>query len=190
MASEVDICNRALQKLGASRITSLTQDSPNARSCNVAYEPLRDSLLRRHPWRFAIERASLAADSTAPDWGKSASYTLPSDYLQLLPTYPEDNLNSLDWEVEGGKIYTDDSAPLYIRYIKRVTNTGLFDANYSEALSCLIALELCEEIAQSNSKKESLREDFEQAIRDAKKANAFESIAQQPPEDTWITSRL
>ena len=63
MASEVDIANRALQKLGAESIVSLTQDSENARACNLCYEPIRDAELRAHPWNFAIKRASLAADS-------------------------------------------------------------------------------------------------------------------------------
>jgi hypothetical protein len=62
--SVVEICNRALQKLGAARITSLTQDTPNARSCNVAYNVLRKAELRSHPWSFAIKRAELAADAS------------------------------------------------------------------------------------------------------------------------------
>ena len=56
MASEVDICNRALSKLGAARITSLTEDSVNARACNAMYESVRDAELRAHPWNFAMKR--------------------------------------------------------------------------------------------------------------------------------------
>ena len=33
--SDVTVANRALQKLGAKRIESLTQDTPNARSINA-----------------------------------------------------------------------------------------------------------------------------------------------------------
>ena len=94
--SEVEICNRALQKIGAKRITSLTQDAPNARACNVAYFVLRDMELRNHPWNFSIKRAELAADATPPDWGRQNSFTLPSDFLCLRPDYPEDNLNCKD----------------------------------------------------------------------------------------------
>ena len=36
--SRVQLANRALQKLGAKRIESLTQDHPNARSMNAAFE--------------------------------------------------------------------------------------------------------------------------------------------------------
>lgn len=189
MASEVEICNRALQKLGAKRITALTEDSVNARACNAAYATLRDALLRAHPWVFAIDRAELAADSTAPDWGRANAFQLPSDFIRLLRPYPEDNSLDLDWQIEGQKIYSDDSDPIYIRYIKRVTDPNLMDPLFREALSTKIAFEVCEEITQSNEKKSQLREDLKTAIAEARKANAFEQVSADPPEDTWITAR-
>lgn len=189
MASEVGICNRALQKIGARRITSLVEDSVNARACLVAYETIRDAELRKHPWNFAISRGSLAADATAPDWGRTNSFTLPSDFLRLLAPYPEDNLNDLDWQIEDGKIMTDEDAPLYIRYIKRVTDANTMDVLFREALSCALAVELCDEITQSNTKREILVAMYDRAIRDAKKANAIERVSAMPPEDTWITAR-
>jgi len=190
MASEVDICNRALQKLGAERITSLSEDSRNARACNAAYSTVRDALLRAHPWNFAIERAELAADATEPAWGRANAFQLPSDFLRLLPNYPEDAVNSTDWQIEGQKIYTDDDAPIYIRYIKRTTDTATFDPLFVEALSAKMALELCEEITQSNTKKSDLKDDFKTMILEARRNNAFENIAAESPTDTWITGRL
>lgn len=189
MASEVDICNRALQKLGAKRITSLSEDSVNGRACNAAYEIIRDAELRAHPWNFAISRSELAADATEPDWGRGNAFQLPSDFLRLMPPYPEDNSNYLDWQIEGQKIYSDDSDPIYIRYVARISDTSLFDALFIEALSAQLAFELCEEITQSNTKKEALRADYDVAIKRARRANAIENVAAEPPEDTWITAR-
>jgi hypothetical protein len=190
MASDVDICNRALQKLGAERITSLTQDSENARECNVAYAAVRDAELRAHPWNFAIKRTQLAYDSTAPAFGFSYAYTLPSDCLRLLPPDVAYNYNSHDWQIEGRKILTDDGAPLNIRYIARIEDTTLFDALFVESLACAIAQELCEKITQSNSKGQMIRNDYVMAIRSARKQNAFENISAEPPTDAWITCRL
>lgn len=189
MASAVEICNRALQKLGAKRITSLLQDTPNARSCNVAYEAVRDGLLRDHNWNFAIKRATLAADSTAPTWGRASSFTLPSDFLCLAKDYPEDNALTKDWQIEGLSILTDDTAPLYVRYIWRVTDPNMMDSLFREALAARLACELCEEITQSNTKKQGLDADFEGIIQRAKNRNAIENIAAVPPEDDWITVR-
>lgn len=189
MASEVEICNRALQRLGATRITSLTEDSRNARSCNAAYVSLRDLELRSHTWNFAIARAELAADAVAPAWGRANSFQVPSDFLRLLPPYPEQNLNSLDWVVEGRKILTNDTAPIQIRYIARIEDPNTMDAAFREALSCKIAGELCEEITQSNTKKAGLDSDYDKIIRTARRTNGIEVVPASPPEDSWITGR-
>ena len=50
MASQVDICNGALNQLGASTIISLTEDSKNARILNQRYEKVRHRVFREHPW--------------------------------------------------------------------------------------------------------------------------------------------
>lgn len=190
MASEVDICNRALQKLGAKRIVDLTENSVNARACNVAYAAVRDAELEDHYWNFSIERADLAADATAPTWGRANAFELPSDFIKLAPDYPEDNFNAKDWQIEGQKILTDDSAPLYIRYVKRVTDPNVMTSLFREALSTRLAAELCEELTQSNTKKDALKDDYNRIIARAKKSNAFQNISVQPATDTWITERL
>ena len=190
MASEVDICNRALQKLGAERITSLTQDSANARACNLCYEPIRDAELRAHPWNFAIKRASLAADSTAPSFGYDSAYTLPSDCLRVMPPDVSVNFNTFDWQIEGRKILTNYDAPLEIRYVKRETDPNQYDPLFIECLSAKIAVELCELLTQSNSKGSAARDDYIRAIRDARKMNAFENISAETQTDTWITCRI
>ena len=46
MPSATDICNRALSRVGEARITSLTDDSKQARACNSAYAHIRDEVLR------------------------------------------------------------------------------------------------------------------------------------------------
>lgn len=189
MASVVGICNAALQKLGAERINALDEDSANGRSCNAAYERLRDAELRAHPWRFAMTRDSLPADADAPAFGKARSFQLPANCLRVLPPYPEMNANDLDWEIEGRKIYTNDGAPLQIRYTKIVTDPNEMDALFREALASRMAHEMCEEITQSNTKQQLAADNYKMAIREARRTNAIESISADPPEDTWITVR-
>lgn len=189
-SSEVQLCNQALQKLGEQRITSLTQDHPNARDCNVAYAAMRDLELRRHPWSFAITRAELAADATDPDFGFDNRYLLPTDCLRLLDPDPLGNTNDRDWTIEGRYVLTDWDAPLQIRYVKRVTDTTQFDALFDEALACRIALQLCEMKTQSNPKLENIKQQYKDAISEARRINAIEKISAEMPEDTWITVRV
>lgn len=187
--SVVSICNRALQKLGASRITAIDESSKNARACNNCYESLRDALLRAHAWNFATTRASLAAESPAPTWGRANSFPLPSDCLKLLDPYPEDNLATRDHQIENGKILTNDADPLYIRYTAQITDPVVMDSLFREALATLMAVEMCEEITQSNTKKRELKDDYKSVVAEARRANAFENPAAMPPEDDWITAR-
>jgi len=187
MASETSIANRALQKLGAARITSLTENSVEARACSACMTVLRDAELRAHPWNFANGRATLSADATPPDFGKANSFQLPVDCLS--PRENDFNSLSKDWLIEGKKIFTDESAPLFLRYTKKIEDVNLMDPLFQEAWACKMAIEMCEELTQSNSKKAELKDDYKLAIREAKKANAIERIAQQPPEDDWVTCR-
>ena len=189
MSSVVDICNRALQKLGASRIVSLTENNVSARACNLAYEPVRDAELRAHTWNFAVKRVELAADATAPVYGYAYAYTLPSDCLRLLKNDHQENFYSSLWKLEGRKILTDESAPLPIRYVYRVTDTTIFDAIFTEMVASKMAYEMCEELTQSNAKKEAAAADYKSAMREARKINAFENLPAEQETDSWITVR-
>lgn len=190
MASEVQISNRALQRLGAGRIASLDAGSKEARECSAAYEPLRDFMLRAHPWSFAISRAALAADSTAPIGDSSDTpayqYSWPTDAVRIL--LPKSA--NLDWKIEGRKILTDDAAPLYIRYIAKVTDPNTMDAMFREALACWMAHEMCESLTQSNTKKAGLVEDLKVIITEARRVNAIEKPPVESDDGNWITDRL
>jgi hypothetical protein len=186
-ASDVDICNRGLQKIGAARITSLTEDSPAARDCNASYDILRRAELRGHVWSFSVKRAQLAALTDAPEFQFANAYQMPSDCLRILGDDDQDTQK--DWRIEGRTIVTDDDSPLYIRYVADVTDTGQFDALFVEALASKIGYELCEKITQSSSKKESVFRDYTLAIREAKRVNAIEKRSDEPPEDDWVLAR-
>lgn len=188
--SETSICNLALQKLGAGRIASLSENSPKARACSDCYEAMRDKELRAHRWSFAITRAELAADATDPAFGPTKQYTLPVGFLRLLEPDDAANDNMLDWRIEGRVIVTDYTAPLQIRYIERVTDPTLFDATFVDALACRIALQICETVTQSTSKKADVKDEYKDSVREARRTNAIEGVSAEPPTDPWITARL
>lgn len=189
MASVTSIYNRALQMLGAGRIVDPDEDSVEARACDACYEDLRDAELRAHPWRFAVTRTQLAASATEPAFGRERSFPLPSDYLRVLPRYPEENLGYLDWEFEGGSIYTNDASPLDFRYIQRVTDANVMDSCFREALSARMAKAMCEQLTQSNTKKQDINMEYRDAIREARRTNAIEAQPQVAPDSEWITER-
>ncbi|MDR3562045.1 MAG: hypothetical protein P4N59_11505 [Negativicutes bacterium] len=92
----VDICNRALQQVGATRIVALTDDSKSAGECQFAYDKLRQSELRRNAWRFAIRQTALRpVNSLSALIGQTPSSSVPLASMLLNPpvystaiTYP------------------------------------------------------------------------------------------------------
>lgn len=196
--SATDVCNSALQKVGAARILSLTDNSREARSCAVAYDSNRRDELRKHPWNFAIKRVLLAPDATAPAFGFKYQYTLPSDCLRVL--LPKDN--TLDWVVEGNKILTNlvtspagvDFASgvtgLALRYIADVTDPVLWDATFYNVMAVSLAIDICDELTQSNQKKQALAAEYNDSIKQAKLMDSFENLPAEAPDSDFITVRM
>jgi len=187
--SEVSICNLGLQKLGATRIAALSEASKNARECNLCYAHIRDAELRANKWKFALTRVTLAPSSTTPDFTYTYAFPLPTDCLRAL--FPA--RLALDWKVENhygaASILTNDGDTLEVRYIKRITDTTLFDPLFVEAVACKIALQLCETLTQSNSKKEAAELAYLYAIREARRINAIEIGPYKQPIDEWVAAR-
>ena len=185
MVSKTEIANRALSKTGDSRVSNIETDpSERAQVINSLFDQVRDELLQSYPWNFSIKRVQLAADGTAPAWGYAKRYKLPTDLLGLL--YIKNNPKYL---VEGGYILTDEGAPLYIKYISRVTEVGNFDALFAEALSAELAIEITERISGSNTKKQILAAQRDQIIAKAFAIDAIQDPPQELPEDAWISAR-
>ena len=119
MASVVNICNSALNLIGASTISALTEDTKNARLCNQRYEPVRNRVFRSHNWNCLIKRVQLAANSTDPVIEYAKAYALPSDCLRVLKIHnatTDSIVSNLDYKIEGRNIVTDETT-VYLVYI-------------------------------------------------------------------------
>lgn len=77
-----DIANRAIQHVGAKRITSLSDLSKQALEINFCYDKLRQAELRRSVWRFATRRATLRAFTTTTFYLLPATYSASTTYVQ------------------------------------------------------------------------------------------------------------
>lgn len=188
MASEVDICNIALRRIGAERITSLAEQTKRAKLCNDAYAIVRDAMLRSHPWNFATFRVELAKTATTPEFGYSSEFQLPNDYLRIM-IIEDGDLIDYDFRIEQDKLLIDENA-LKIEYISKITNTGLFDPNFVTALGLAIAEELSYAMVQSNSLKEQIREDARIALASARLIDAQSNGVRQLITNEWTQERL
>jgi hypothetical protein len=199
VASQVEIGNRALIKLGSAVIASFSDNEKPARLLSTIWDTVRRAELRRAFWSFSIVRTTLPADGTAPSWGFGNAFLLPSDYLRLVQVNDFYAVPSMSdyregddsaYSIESGRILTDFDAPLKVRYVKDVTDPGQFDALFVEVMACALADELCEALTQSNQKRQLLAEQRKVALREAARVGAIEKPPVGIPDDGWMLARL
>lgn len=185
MSSIVDICNRALIRAGAKgKISTLTEDTPNATLCNILYDPIRKSLLRKHYWNFALEQVELAQLSDAPTFEFDYAYQLPSNCLRVIKLYDY----SGPWKIIGDKVYTNDTQALLV-YLKDFTDTSKFDSLFEECLMLKIAYEICLKLNENDRRAGELKQEFEKSYREAKQVDGMEDYPDQWSDGTWLDSR-
>lgn len=185
MASVVDVCNRALDKLGQGSIVSLEDGTKAANLCIRNWPLIRDQVLRDHPWNFAVKRVTLAPDVAEPAWGFNYRTPLPTDCLRLIEVR---DLSEGEYQVEGRAILSNQDV-LYVRYIARVIDPNEYDALFQDAVASRLAVELCEPLTQSNSKKDILIQEYDMILTAAKRADGQENPPAPFEEDTWLLSR-
>lgn len=59
MATQVDICNLALKRLGAETITAIDESTKNAEHCTVFWDYVLDEVLQDYSWQFAKKSQTL-----------------------------------------------------------------------------------------------------------------------------------
>ena len=185
MASVVQICNSALNQLGASSITALTDDSKNARLCNERYTTIRDAVFRSHPWNCLIKRVQLAQDSDTPAWGFDYQYTLPADCLRILGIK---DYNS-DYKVEGRKLLISESS-VYLIYLAQITDVNELDVLLRETISAHLAQDIAYAITANLQVAKLMAEKYQAKLSEARHADSSEGYNTNPelaPTDQIIT---
>ena len=198
MPSVVDICNEAMDFLGAATIASLTENSKEARLCARRFETVRDQVLRAYPWNCAIARAELAKDSEAPAFGFNSQFTLPTDPFCLrVISFWDRNVNSdvaaydtqIMFKVEGRKILTDEDT-CRIVYISRLEDTELYDALLSSAMASKLAAEVAYAITGSNSVAQQMIAVYQSALKEARSMDGIEGFPEKIIADDFINIRF
>ena len=192
MASVVDICNSALNLLGASTISALTEDSKNARLCNQRYEPIRDRMFRSHAWNCLTKRVQLAKDSAAPVVEFANQYTLPTDCLRVLKVHngtTDSIASSLDYAVEGRKIKTDEGT-IFLVYIAKITDPNEYDTYMIEALAASLAADLAYAITNNATLAKNYEATADERLREARFIDATENSLGTVESSEFTDARL
>jgi hypothetical protein len=186
MASKTGICNMALLKVGAERITTLGDGSTNDLYCTEIYAATVDEVLRMHPWNCALHRKELTALAATPAFKYAYQYTLPpSPYC--LRVLQMENIDE-KFKVEGRVLLTNEST-CKILYIKRIVNTAEFDPLLVEAIVTRLAFKLAYPITQSRTLRDSLADELAMILSEARSTDAQEGTPDELDTSTWLDSR-
>ena len=195
MASVVDICNSALNQIGASNIISLTEDSKAARICNQRYNFVRDSVFRSHPWNCLTTRIKITPDTAAPAFEFTKQFTLPTNpfCLRVLQLSDTDIL----YKIEGRKLLCNEST-IEMIYIGRVEDGNQYDLLLIEALAAALAADLAYPLVGSSSLGANMYQLYQNKLTEARFVDATEdndintsviSDSRTVAADTFINAR-
>jgi len=192
MASVVNICNSALNLIGASTISALTEDTKNARLCNQRYEPVRNRIFRSHNWNCLVKRVELAQNSTAPVMEYSYAYALPSDCLRVLRIYngTTNSIESdLEYKIEGKNVITNQTT-VYLVYTSLDTDPNNYDAYLREAISHQLGADLAYAITNNATLAKNLMARADERLREARFIDSTENSLETIEATEFTNARL
>jgi len=193
MASEVGICNSALQLIKNTKyISSLTQGGKEADACEDTYPELRDFILEHHDWNFARRRVVLSrlGDTYAPAFGFTYAYSLPSDLLSMRGLFANSRgTGDVEFSREGAQINTD-AEDLYLLYTARVADPNLMSASFRQALAKLLSSRLASALNNNVSLSQALYNQYlDEDLPSAQGVDSIQQRPQQRPESSWVSVR-
>jgi hypothetical protein len=195
------IVNIALGKAQVTtRLTDLSTDTTKeAKRGRDIYEQTRDAMLRSHVWNFSkyrVELAEVTPDVTLVGFDKA--FALPADWLRTIAVSPvnEDNCR-VKYKQETvlvssayTRVFLTNSTTLFLRYVRQVTETALFDPMFIEALTWMLAADFASSIEKSNSHADFCRGEYRRELASARAANGVEDFPDEYPMGSWVTERF
>ncbi len=140
----------ALLKLGERPIQSLDDDTTSARLARTLCDPVIDTLLSLHPWRFAMSEIKLVANM-------DGDFLIPSNVLRILKS---------NGRISGNKIMAPGKT-LTVTAIVR-TDTDQMPGYFVSLAATKLAMEFCIPLSGDQSVFRMLAALYETELQSAK----------------------
>lgn len=186
----IGICNHALVLCGASPITSLSDDSTNARALNAIIENERKSFLTECRWTFSLTRTTLATVATTTvAWlnpEEAYVYTRPSDILRI---WQMSDIEAI-WREEGSYILSD-TATLGTLATRDHSEYGLWRHKTVEAFIDKLCSAISFTIMNDKTKAQAFLEKYEKiSLPKAMAEDSQTGVHQEVMDDEWLRSKF
>lgn len=182
--SKTDILNKALTLVGAAPITSIDDDSNNARVMSRVYETALRSVLSECKWNFATKRVNLSVLADTMSWydtGETIVYQKPTDMIQIYGCNPPTAV----WREEGDYIVSD-SSELGLRYVYYLDDPTKYSTAFIDALIDKLCADIAYQIVNSQSLGERFKQLYETVtLPKAMSRNSQSGVQQTIQDDAW-----
>lgn len=197
MASKMDIINLALANLSREPIQSLSEPNPEALQLKVHWDTALASVLRDHPWGFAMRRKPLAMLADSPI-GFSYAYVYPEDCIQarrIMPVgsgfgrgraHPFEIGRSLDGR---HKAILTDLPGAALEYTTRQVPCEEFDPQFANALAWRLAAEISLALHADPQAHQAAVQTYAAQLQQAKATDMRESSSPRLPDGDFLGSR-
>ncbi len=187
IVTSIDLCSRALIKIGANSISSFEEGTAEAHVAASIYPAIRDGLLSMHPWNFALAQKRLAklADSPVADY--PYCYPLPQDSLRIISAGAGTRGRGVPYRIQQRTLCTH-SNDIVLTYIYRAAEAD-FPPFFNLALIARLAAEFCIPLTDSTSRWASLHKIAEEELRRARLTDAQEDTPARLEDFTLTEGR-
>lgn len=186
--SKTSLVNKALTLVGANAITSITDDTNNARVVNRVYEIALKSILGECRWTFATTRTTLSVSADTLAWyhtDEGNLYVRPSNVVRIFGTNDDDAV----WREEGDYIISD-TAGLGIKYVYYHDDPSKYPSAFLEAFIDKLCTDICFMILNSASKAEAFLQKYIRiSLPKAMAENAQIGTHQYLKDDAWENAK-
>lgn len=185
MPTDVEICNGALQKIGAKTISALSELSDEGKICNQEFGKTHKLVLRLLAPQHAIQRVLLTSPAVTPAFEFTYGHNLPSNFCRLLELYNYDGAH----KIEGGVLLCD-SDEVSLKYIADDVAVTAGDELFVETLEWRLAFNISKTLSESDSIRKIAWDGYQQAISMAKFIQSTENSQLQMEANDLIDARI
>ena len=194
MVSESSICNQALSWLAAVQVTSLDQDSREARWMKANYPFIRDAVLEERQWTFATAReTSTVADMDA--FGAMYVHPRPTTWISVKRVYRDVSAQTVDnyiksegWRMEGGSVLAVEPT-VYMWGTDRITDTGAYSPLFVQALAARIAADAAMPLTENRMLQSDMWNLYGVKLREAAASDGLQGSSDKLKSNTLINAR-
>lgn len=185
MASQIQIINVALSRIGANEIQSLSTNTAEQKLAVNFWDVARQDCLRAHPWNFALKDAQLNQIDGYTSFEFKYAYQLPADFIRLMQYY-----SNPVFKVQGRRILSNNEV-CKIKYVSDVQNPMEWDASFTDLMAQRLAHDMGYALTKSQSTADAMWSIYQQKLKNARHIDSTEDVQDMlgGPESIYIGVR-